>query len=218
MTGQPVQTTAASLSAPPRRTRAISYVLVGAVCGLAWAAGFRAFMRELAGYDSQFGWGGTFGGILAPGLIVGGLLGLAAAKIATGRNRGVRWFVLSPLLLAVAPMLLPGALLSFLAQGLGGGAVLVALLAMAGGCALGTVGPRWARAVCGLVGVLGIGAAVVAVPLVGGARLALTEPEGLWVGALAASFVAVLMIATSIPLRRVVASTDHARSALIDDS
>ncbi len=201
MTGQPAPTSARPRPARPWHAPAISYVLIGAICGLAWAAGFRAFMAALAGYASRFEWGGTFAGILVPGVIVGGLLGLAAARIATGRTRGVRWFILSPLLFAVAPLLLPGALLVFLTQGLGGGAVLIALLGLAGGCTLGRIVPAWARAVCGLVSVAGIAAIVVAVPLVGGARLALTEPEGLWVGVLAASFVTVLMIATSIPLQ-----------------
>jgi hypothetical protein len=50
-------------------------VLVGGVCGLAWAAGLRGFMAQIAGSESSVDWAGTFGWILLPGIGVGALLG-----------------------------------------------------------------------------------------------------------------------------------------------
>ena len=72
-------------------------VLVGAVCGLAWAASLRAFMAEFAGPESTFDWFGTFEGVLLPGAVVGALLGWAAhlrgavrPAVARGGAAGVR--------------------------------------------------------------------------------------------------------------------------------
>ena len=71
-------------------------VLVGAVCGLAWAASLRSFMAEFAGPESTFDWFGTFEGVLLPGAVVGALLGWAAhlagagAAVARGGAAGVR--------------------------------------------------------------------------------------------------------------------------------
>lgn len=192
----------ASVPASPPHFRWVGCVVVGAICGLAWAAGFRAYMMEIAGSASRFDWFGTFGTILAPGMIVGGTLGLAAAMRAAGRQRGIRWLALSPLLFAIAPMVRPGALVTFLTQGLGGGAVGIALIAIAGGFSLGQIGPVWARVVCGVVGWAGAIAVAATVPLIGGARVALSQPRGGWAIVLAFSFVAVLMIASSIPFRR----------------
>jgi hypothetical protein len=36
-------------------------VLVGGLCGLAWAAGLRGFMAQVAGSASEVDWAGTFG-------------------------------------------------------------------------------------------------------------------------------------------------------------
>ena len=52
-------------------------VALGALCGLAWAASFRAVMSEYAGAGSTVAWFETFAAILLPGVIVGGLLGWA---------------------------------------------------------------------------------------------------------------------------------------------
>ena len=75
------------------------HILVGAVCGLAWGAGFRGFMREFAGSDSNVEWLGTFVWILLPAIVVGGLLGWADHIRRTGGRRGWRWLALSPLML-----------------------------------------------------------------------------------------------------------------------
>ena len=81
--------------------------LIGAVCGLAWAAGLRSYMTEVAGLESTVTWVGTMAAILAPGVAVGGLLGSAEHLRRSGGPRGWRWLALSPLLLASAPLAMP---------------------------------------------------------------------------------------------------------------
>lgn len=63
-------------------------VTAGTICGIAWAAGFRSYMSELAGTDSQIDWAGTFAAILLPGAVTGGLLGWAEHL---RRSGGPRW-------------------------------------------------------------------------------------------------------------------------------
>jgi hypothetical protein len=193
------------------RNHAATFALIGAICGLAWAAGFRGYMVELAGSASTFGWSGTFGAILLPGVVAGALLGWAEALRRSGRvRRGWRWLALAPLAFAIAPMLMPGALIAFLTQGLGGGAVGVALMGMGGGYALSRRGPLWARIVCGILSLALLAALAVTAPAIGGPDLALTTPRGAWVAILATSFVVVLALASSIPHRGVLAEqTNH---------
>ncbi len=148
-------------------------------------------------------WVGTFATILLPGAVCGALLGVAEARRRAGLGHRLRWFGLAPLAFAVAPLLLPGALWTFLTTGLGGGAVGVALLAIGGGFALGRSGTLWARIVTGVLALVLFGGVVATVPLVGGARLALSEPRGAWVAVLVASLLAVLALASSIPFREV---------------
>lgn len=145
------------------RPRAAGPVVVGAVCGLAWAAGFRSYMVELAGPASAVGWAGTFGAVLLPGAI--GLL---------------------------------------VTEGLGGGAIVVALLGIGGGYALSGRGPLWPRLLCGALTAALLTALALATPSIAGAHLALTAPRGAWVAVLVVSFVAVLGLASSIPHRPVV--------------
>jgi hypothetical protein len=73
-------------------------VLVGGLCGLAWAAGLRGFMAQIAGSEASVDWAGTFGWILVPGIGVGALLGWAQHLRLSGGRRGWRWLALSPLL------------------------------------------------------------------------------------------------------------------------
>ncbi|SFS17977.1 hypothetical protein SAMN04487846_3701 [Microbacterium sp. cf046] len=91
-----------------RRVRAT--VGLGALCGLAWAASFRAVMSEFAGYGSTVSWLDTFAAILLPGVIVGGLLGRAHTIRLSGGRRGWRWLGAAPAAFAIAPMLLPDAI------------------------------------------------------------------------------------------------------------
>ncbi|GAA4287555.1 hypothetical protein [Georgenia daeguensis] len=179
-------------------------VAVGALFGLAWAAGLRGYMVALAGQESAFGWAGTFAALLLPGAVTGALLGWAEYLRRTGGRRHWRWLALAPLALAIAPLLLPGAIVAFLTQGLGGGAVAFALTGMAGGFALSRRGSRWARLVSGLFVLLIAAGVVLSAPGVGGDDLALTTPRGAWAGLLGGVSVLTLAVASSIPHRPVV--------------
>lgn len=188
------------------------FVAIGATCGIAWAAGFRGYMVELAGPASTVGWWGTFGALLLPGAIAGGLLGWAEALRRTGGRRGWRWLALAPLTFAIAPMLMPGAITILLTQGLGGGAIAVPLMAIGGGYALSRRGPLWSRLVSGLISAALIAALALAAPGIAGSGLALTEPRGAWVAVLASSFVVVLALASSIPHQPVLTAANRTPS------
>lgn len=184
-----------------RRREVVGPIALGSICGLAWAAGFRAYMAELAGPASHVAWAGTFAAILLPGAAIGGLLAWAEVLRRRGGTRGWRWLALAPLALAIAPLLMPGALVDLFTQGLGGGAVAVALLALGGGYALSGRGPRWGRIAGGAVSTALLAAIVASSPFVAGPTLALTEPRGAWVAVLVTSFIVVLAAAASIPHR-----------------
>lgn len=159
-------------------------------------------MVELAGADSAFDWLGTFVGLLLPATTTGALLGLAEAIRRAGGRRHWRRLALAPLLLAVVPLLLPDALLALLTQGLGGGAIAVALFGMGAGWALSGRGPRWGRIAVGTLCLLGDLAIVASSPFIGGARLALTTPRGAWLAVLLTGLLLLLALAASIPHRR----------------
>ena len=173
---------------------------LGALGGVAWASGLRAYMWQISA-TPHVDWVGTFAAILLPGAVCGALLGVAEARRQSGVTRGLRWFALAPLAFAVASLSLPGALWTFLTTGIGGGAVGVALIAIGGGFALGHSGPIWSRIVVGgLAFALFVGV-IASVPLVGGESLALTTPRGAWVAVLVATLLAVIALASSIPFR-----------------
>ena len=202
---------------PARSTAsALTAILVGAVCGLAWASAFRAWMAELAGGASRLDWYGTFVGILGAGVITGALLGLAEYFRRTGGRRHWRWLALAPLAFAILPMTMPDALLALFTQGLGGGAVAVALTAIAGGFAVSGRGALGARILCGILALVVIVALVFTTSAVGGVRLALDQPRGAWAATLGAACVAVLCLASSIPFRRVEALADPHDDAAIE--
>ena len=185
-----------------RRARRAPLIALGATCGIAWTAGFRAYMVELAGTESTVDWAGTFGAILLPGAIVGGLLGWAESLRRTDGDSRRRWLALAPLALAVAPLLRPGAVVELVTTGEGGAAVGVVLLGIGGGYAISGEGKLWGRLLAGILS----GAALVAVALmpamIGGARLAVSSPRGAWVSVLAGSLLVLLVLASSIPFRR----------------
>lgn len=79
-----------------------------------------------------------------------------------------------------------------------------ALLAICGGFALGGRGPLWARIICGVVSALLILGITITTFFIAGARLAVTEPRGVWVALLTLSLLTLLAIASSIPFRPVV--------------
>ena len=106
-------------------------VLAGAVVGLTWAAGLRGWMIQMAGDESQFHWYGTFALLLAPGLLVGALIGLAEHRRRSGGSRSP-WLALSPCLFLAA--LADAAIFkALITNGFGGGAIGVVLFGLAGG-------------------------------------------------------------------------------------
>ena len=119
-------------------------------------------MAEFAGPESTFDWFGTFEGVLLPGAVMGALLGWAAHL--QGR---ARWLVAAPL---VFVLFTPSVLASVFVDGLGGGAIAVPLIGMAGGYALAGRGPRWARWAAGAVALLAVPGWLVGVVRRGPAR------------------------------------------------
>ena len=183
-------------------------VVIGAICGLAWAAGFRGFMAEVAGPTSSVGWVGTFWGILLPGLVTGALLGWSEHLRRTGGRRGWRWLALAPLSFVVAT---PGVLVSVFVDGLGGGAIAIPLFGMAGGYALSGRGPIWARVAAGAVAILPIPAWALAATLIETSDLRLAAPRGAWIAVYFGSFLAVLALACAIPHRKIVGPAGDVR-------
>ena len=76
-----------------------TYVVVGALCGLTWAAALRGWMPELVPGESVFSWL-TIILLLAPGDVVGSLLGRAAYLRTSGGTD--RRLVFAPVLLLAA--------------------------------------------------------------------------------------------------------------------
>jgi hypothetical protein len=195
-------------------------VLLGALCGLAWAAGLRAFMSEVAGPESAATWMSTFGWILVPGLITGALLGWAEQLRRTGGRRGWRWLALSPLLFA--SVLVPGLAhpSSMFEGGVGGGAIGVPVLGMLGGYALSGRGPLWGRLLCGALALSAIPVWALVADNVGGAGLGIGTPRGAWAALLYYALLAVLALGSAIPHRPVagplpVVPDDFASSAAV---
>lgn len=158
-------------------------VLAGVVCGLAWGAGMRAFMAAIAGPESQVSWLGTFGFILLPGAVVGGLLGLAEHLRRTGDRRHLRRLVFAPLLFTADPA-----------------SLVVTLPAVAGGYALAGRGSRRARWAAGVGATLPVPLFLLAVLLLDDIR-SLGTPRGTWTVVLLFSHLAVLTLACAVPHR-----------------
>lgn len=199
----------------------VSLIAVGGVCGLAWAAGLRGFMAEIAGSASSVEWVGTFVWILLPGVLAGALFGWAEHLRRTGGRRGWRWLATAPLLftgvlvhgLVTAPGGLMAGVEQFLANPLGGGAIGVPLFGMAGGYALSGRGRLWGRIVCGLIALTPIPIWALTVTGFGGPELATTTPRGAWVALYFWSFLAVLVLGCAIPHRPVIAPPDRGPSS-----
>ncbi|MBW0126918.1 hypothetical protein [Pseudonocardia oceani] len=170
--------------------------VTGAVGGLAWAAGLRSLMVEIADPGtSSVSWAGTFAGILLPGLVVGALLARAPHRRGPSRLRGVRGRA------GIGVVAGGAAAAVALAGGLGGGALAVVVCGLAGGYALAGRGRPAARVTAGLLPVVVVVAWSVATAVVG-----LDEPgtgaRGAWVAVLLASHLAVLAAACALPYRR----------------
>lgn len=179
-----------------------AHIAVGGVSGLAWGAGLRGYMAEMVGAESVVSWGGTVLAVLLPAGVTGALLGWAEYLRRTGGRPHWRLLALAPLVLAVAPLLMPGAVVALVTQGLGGGAIAFAAIGIGGGFALSGRGKaRW-RALCGVVAVILV-AGIAATPAgIGGPDLALSTPRGVWVALLGLTSGVTLAIASSIPQRR----------------
>ena len=198
-----VQKIDADLHAGRARARGAALsILIGALLGVTWAAGFRAFMAEIAGPESTFGWYATFGAVLGGAGIVGGLLGWADHIRRTGGRPHWRWLALSPLILGLLPLTVPGTLAA-LAQGIGTAGMAVALIAIGLGYAFGGRGRAWLRVVVGVFSAVAAVALVAFTPLISEGRISFSDPRGAWAGTLALGSIIVLGLATSIPFRPV---------------
>jgi hypothetical protein len=191
-----------------RARPAAALLAIGGVCGLAWAAGLRGFMAELADSGSTVGWYGTFGQILLPGVIVGVLLGWAEHIRRTGGRRRWRWLAAAPIAFTLAVFASPDVFMAvvngqpLLGGGVGGGAIAVPVFGMAGGYALSGRGPSWSRITLGVIAVAPIPGWAFASPTFG-PQFALTTPRGAWLALLYYSFMATLDLACTIPHRPV---------------
>jgi hypothetical protein len=204
--GAGVADRAVHVGGPPTRLasqepRPISSVVLGSLLGLAWSTGLRGFMSEVAGAGTNVEWTGTFVWILLPGVVVGGLLGLADHRRRTGSIRGRRWLVMSPLLFAAIVFSHPTDILGIFEDGVGGGAIGVPLYGMAAGYALAGRGRPAGRVACGALALTAIPIWALTVTSFGGPQLALDRPRGLWVALYYWSFLAVLGLACAIPHR-----------------
>lgn len=178
-----------------RRQRAWPLVVAGAVTGLTWAAALRGWMIQMAGDPSVVHWYGTFALVLAPGLLVGALIGLAEHRRRTGGSRSW-WLTLSPCLF-LAALADPVIFQLLITQGIGGGAIGVATFGLAGGYALSGRGRVWWRRTCGVLATFG----VLLMMVLASDTAPLETAHGLWVGLYAASLLTVLMLACAIPQR-----------------
>jgi hypothetical protein len=110
-------------------------VATGTTCGIAWAAGLRGWMIQMAcPAGSTFTWYGTFGLVIAPGAVVGASFGSAEYRRRTSGTRS-RWLTLAPLAFLVA-LTLPWIFRALITSGIGGGAIGVTVFGLSGGYAL----------------------------------------------------------------------------------
>lgn len=182
-----------------RRSGPVSWVALGALGGLAWACSLRSFMTAVAGSGSEVTWAGTFGYILLPGAVIGALLGWAEFSRRTGGGSARHRLACAPLLFAA--VLVPGLFHpgSFLAGGIGGGALGVPVIAMLGGFAISGRGPGWGRALAGLLFTTGFVVWLITAVPVGGDSFALDTAHGLWVSVLFESLLVTFAVAASAP-------------------
>jgi hypothetical protein len=175
-----------------RTAHPTSYLLVGGLCGLTWAAGLRGWMAQLVWGSSSHSWL-TLVLVLLPGLAIGLLLGWAAYLRQVG-IRPSRWLVASPVLFASA-LLDPEIFQALITTGEGGGALIVVATALAGGFALSR--RRWSvgRGACLLLGVSGL----LLISAIGGMAGSLSSPRGAWVSLYGLSFMLLFCLASVLP-------------------
>lgn len=175
------------------------FIVIGTLGGLTWSCALRGWMVALAGDESQVTWTGTFGGVLAPGAVVGGLLGWAEMR----RRQGAAtsgWLVASPAILALAPLAIPGMLATLLETGQGSGALGMVSLAMLAGFSVSGRGRPWARVIAGIVGFAAVPAVWLAPPM--RPELDASTPYGALVASMFSVLFASLALGCSLPIRR----------------
>jgi hypothetical protein len=133
--------------------------------------------------------------VLVPGLVFGGLIGLAEHRRRNGGSRS-RWLTLSPLVF-LAALADPAIAEALVTSGFGSGALGVALFGLAGGCALSGRGRAWWRRTCGVLALLG----VLLMTVMASDTEPVTTAHGAWIGVYAGSLLALLMIACAVPQR-----------------
>lgn len=146
------------MSATTRR-RILVPIIVGVVGGLAWAASMRGMMAQLAGFESEFHWLGTFVFILIPGTGMGALFGWAFARKIAGRRRGAARLALAPFIMAADPATLP-----LLAAFVGAGFL------------FSHRSRRWVRLLAGIPSML----LLVGVPIGAAFVIGISTPHGAW--------------------------------------
>jgi hypothetical protein len=212
---------AAVLPHPPTRgpLRARGWIVLGALCGLAWACALRSFMAAVAGIETGVDWANTFGFILLPGAVIGALLGWAEHLRRTGGRPGWRRLALAPLLFAAILFSNPFDLAGILDDGVGGGAIGVPVVAMLGGYAVSGRGPAWGRALSGLGFLAAFTSWLLVAVDVGGSSFSLTTSHGLWASTLYEGLLVVFALGAAIPhraaaARDVVMTPDDVKLAL----
>ena len=187
----------------PSPIRARSWIALGALAGFAWAAGLRGFMAQVMVRDgSTTTWSGTFLWVLAPGMVMGCLLGWSAYHWWHGGPDRMRWLVLSPFLFAavLVPPLLTLDVGGMFEGGIGGGTIGVPAVALAGAYAVAGRRRSW-RATAGALFLSAVPIWVATSDDIGGPELAVGTPRGLWVALHYWSLLAVLSLASAAALR-----------------
>ena len=152
-------------------------------------------MVQLVGAnDSTFSWL-TIVLVLAPGLLVGLLLGWAAYLRGTGA-RMPRWLPAAPALFAMA-LLDPTIFRALIRTGEGAGALMVVVTSLAAGFALSRRGWSLARSAAGLAAVLGLSM----LGAIGTMAGPVSTPRGAWVCMLGLSLMLLLCLAAALPYR-----------------
>ena len=177
------------------------FVLAGTVLGLAWGCSFRGWMSIFAiqqGAVPHYSWEGTFGAVILPAGIIGGVLGWAEYARRTGGRRYWRYTALAPFLfIGFAIIYTPNffQILSNTAEG--SGALWTVAVGLAGGYAFSGRGPLWARIAAGISS-----AGTVAVFAVGTAIRDGMQPREVFAGLTFALLMIVWIAACSIPHRK----------------
>jgi hypothetical protein len=166
--------------------RRLGFILVGLGWGVAWASALREMMRTLAGPESAFTFGGTFGLVISTGAAVGALFGLAEYQRRINRRHPI--LIATPLLLGVGP---------FLAGDGGGQQFALAVSALITGYAVSGRGPAWARILAWAITVAGAAAPFLAPKP---AELDTTTAYGAWFATQVTSLGLILGLACAIPM------------------